>query len=97
MRYRPHRWPSRLPMKISSGKDSFDALLLNVSREGARLGKLPEGALAPGATVTLAAAGVTLRAEIRWRDDKGAGLSFNTPLGMPALTRLRQGVTGRRG
>ena len=97
MRYRPHRWPSRLPVRISGGSDSFDALLVNVSREGARLSKLPEGALAPGSTVTLTASGLSLKAEIRWRERDSGGLSFSAPLAVPTLTRLRQGVAGTRG
>ena len=97
MRYRPHRWPSRLPVKVNCGHDAFNAVLVNVSREGARLAKLPQDALPPGTPVTLAASGLALQAEIRWREHDSGGLSFSAPLAVPTLTRLRQGVTGRRG
>ena len=90
MRYRPHRWPSRTPVKIKAGDGEFSALLIDVNREGARLRDLPEDALQPGASVALTTSGLRINAQIRWKKDQTAGLSFGAPLARPALARLRK-------
>lgn len=90
MRYRPHRWPSRTPVTINAGGGELSAMLINVNREGARLRGLPPDALQPGASVALSASGLRLKAQVRWKADQTAGLSFATPLDRTALARLRK-------
>lgn len=96
MRYRSHRWPSRLPVKVGTGEGEMKATLVNVSREGARLSGLPADALEPGTTITMAAFGLTLKAEVRWHLAESCGLSFAAPLAPGVLARLRQAGIGRR-
>ena len=70
---------------------SHGALLTNVSRQGARLSKVPP--LAPGTPVTLVVPPLApLRAEVRWARALHLGLRFAAPLDPDQLDRLRQSV-----
>lgn len=90
MRHRPHRQPSRMPVRIGGESGSIDALLVNVCRWGARLKGLPGRALATGSTVTMTASGLSPQALMRWRANVSGQLGLDLPVAALALARLRQ-------
>lgn len=68
---------------------STDALLVELSLGGCRLGNVPEGALAPGSTVSVDVHGAKpLSGTVRRRIDGSLSVKFSKPLHTFELTNL---------
>lgn len=69
--------------------NSTDALLVELSLDGCRLGNVPEDALAPGATVSVDVKGATpLSGTVRRRIDGSLSVKFSKPLHTFELSKL---------
>lgn len=69
--------------------DSTDALLVELSLDGCRLGNVPEDTLAPGSAVSVDVNGATpLSGTVRRRIDGSLSVKFSKPLHTFELTKL---------
>jgi len=87
MRYRPLRWPCRLPLVMEVSGQSVHAVLANIAGGGAMI--LGAGALRPGQAVVLHLPGGRRRAEVRWATADRCGVRFATPLAAAEVGVIR--------
>ena len=75
-------------VRLAEGQTA-DALLVELSLDGCRVGKVPEGAVSPGERMSVEVNGAPpLSGTVRWRVDGSLGLKFAKPLHRFELDRL---------
>lgn len=97
MRYRDHRFPCDVIIRVTGPAGHQSAAMVNVSSAGARLVRVD--GLHPGddLQLELAPGAPPLAATVRWAHRGAAGLRFQKPLGRDQLTRLRGSVSRAHG
>lgn len=74
MQYRPHRYPTQFPIKLSTPSGQVECSVIDVNNTGARL--VCKGQLTRGEMVTFQVLNHKAEAIVRWVSGTRAGVTF---------------------
>lgn len=95
MKFREHRAPCDQPVTVLHRNERLSAVVVNVSRHGARLARVAGLASGDPVRIDLGSGCPIHEAEVRWTRGTYAGLRFARPLDARTMAVVRKSVSHR--